>query len=190
MGEGYHKQLWSARTGGHRPVLATCPDEAAQADAVCDTILEHYEAGVALRGQAVLARASSHTDLLEIELHRRHIPFVKYGGLRFLETAHIRDLVACLRILDNPFDELAWPRVLGLLDGVGPATITRVLRELDVGDRRGPRDPLSVSWDRAGHACGPWRASWRHSLPPSATAGHPVLPRGCKWIASGWPWTL
>ena len=115
MAEGHAKRLWTARRGGRRPVLATCADEATQVDAVCDVILEHYEQGVALRDQAVLARAAHHTDLLELELHRRRLPFVKFGGLRFVEAAHVRDLAACLRILDNPWDELAWPRVLGLL---------------------------------------------------------------------------
>ncbi|MDQ6784496.1 MAG: ATP-dependent helicase [Actinomycetota bacterium] len=135
MTEGHAKHLWTARRGGRRPVLATCTDEAAQVDAVCDVIVEHYEQGVALRDQVVLARAAHHTDLLELELHRRHLPFVKFGGLRFVETAHVRDLAACLRILDNPWDELAWPRVLALLDGVGPATVTRLLGDLGVRPR-------------------------------------------------------
>ncbi|MDQ2725320.1 MAG: ATP-dependent helicase, partial [Actinomycetota bacterium] len=145
---GYSKQLWTTRRGGRRPVLATCADEATQVDAVCDVIVEHYERGVALHDQAVLARASHHTDLLELELHRRHLPFVKFGGLRFVEAAHVRDLAACLRILDNPWDELAWPRVLGLLDGVGPAAVNRLLAELGVRPRLMIRpagaDPVSV----------------------------------------------
>jgi len=144
LAEGGEQRLWTTRRDGRRPTLATCPDEASQADAVCDVILEHYETGIALRHQAVLARASSHTDLLEIELRRRHIPFVKFGGLHFVETAHVRDLVACLRVLDNPWDELAWPRVLGLLEGVGPATTARVTAELGVGRRRRAHDPLSI----------------------------------------------
>ena len=114
----------SGGAGGRRPVLATCPDEAAQADAVADVILEHHEAGVALRHQAVLFRSAHHSDLLEVELRRRGIPYVKYGGLRFLEAAHVRDLLAALRVLDNPYDELAWSRLLQLLDGVGPAGAT------------------------------------------------------------------
>lgn len=153
MGEGSAKRLWTSRSGGRRPILATCADEATQVDAVCDVIGEHFERGVALRDQVVLARAAHHTDLLELELNRRRLPFVKFGGLRFVEAAHVKDLAACLRILDNPFDELAWPRVLGLLDGIGPAITIRLLAELGVRPRGGGSagsgglaggDPLSV----------------------------------------------
>ena len=144
MSAGFAKSLWTTRPHGARPVLATCPDEAAQAAAVCDIVLEHLERGVALRSQAVLFRAGHHSDLLEVELRRRHIPFVKYGGLRFLEAAHVRDLVALLRVLDNPWDELAWLRVVRLLDGVGPATSRRLLADLGVRPRAaGGDDPLA-----------------------------------------------
>jgi DNA helicase-2/ATP-dependent DNA helicase PcrA len=143
MGAGLPKTLWTARPTGSKPVLATCPDEASQAGAVCDLVLEHLEGGVLLRHQAVLFRSGHHSDLLEVELRRRHIPFVKYGGLRFLEAAHVRDLVALLRILDNPWDELAWHRVLLLLDGVGPATNRRLLADLGVRPRRDGEDPLA-----------------------------------------------
>ncbi|HET9692211.1 MAG TPA: ATP-dependent helicase [Acidimicrobiales bacterium] len=143
MGEGGRLRLRAARQlGGGLPVIATCPDEAAQADAVCDTVLEHLEAGIALRDQAVLARAGHHTGLVELELRRRRIPFVKYGGLRYLEAAHVRDLVALLRLLDNPRDELAWQRVLAMADGVGPAASTRLLAELGVRPADG-HDPLA-----------------------------------------------
>lgn len=137
--EGYAKHLWTEREGGVRPVLATCPDEASQADAVADVILEHHEAGVALRDQAVLFRTAHHSDLLEVELRRRNIPFVKYGGLRFLEAAHVRDLLAALRVLDNPRDELAWYRLLQLLDGVGPAGARRAMEAMGVADGEGLR---------------------------------------------------
>jgi DNA helicase-2/ATP-dependent DNA helicase PcrA len=80
----------------------------------------------------VLFRAAWHADLLELELSRRDIPYVKYGGLRFLEAAHVKDLLGLLRILDNPWDELAWQRVLRQLDGVGPVTAARVLETLGV----------------------------------------------------------
>jgi DNA helicase-2/ATP-dependent DNA helicase PcrA len=144
LGEGFAKSLWTTRPGGPRPVLATCPDEASQADAVCDVVLEHRERGVALREQVVLFRSGHHSDLLEVMLRRRRIPFVKYGGLRFLEAAHIRDLVALLRLLDNPWDELAWHRVLLLLDGVGPARVRRLVDELGVHPRRdGGGDPVA-----------------------------------------------
>jgi DNA helicase-2/ATP-dependent DNA helicase PcrA len=129
---GFAKQLWSTRASGERPLLATCVDELAQSAFVCDSILEQRERGVALHDQAVLFRTSHHSDALELELARRNIPFVKYGGLKYLERAHVKDLLCMLRILDNPSDELAWLRVLGLLDGVGPATVRRLIEELAV----------------------------------------------------------
>ena len=132
--EGYGKELWTDRKAGGRPELATCPDEGSEAAAVADVVLEHFERGLALRDQAVLFRTSHHSDLLELELRRRSIPFVKYGGLRFLEAAHVRDLVAALRILDNPADELAWFRILQLLDRVGPATARRVMAAIGLAD--------------------------------------------------------
>ncbi|MGH2688892.1 MAG: ATP-dependent helicase, partial [Actinomycetota bacterium] len=83
----YTKDLWSARPGGERPVLVSCGDESSQSNEVCTRVLAHREAGVALRSQAVLFRAGHHSDLLELELSRRNIPYVKYGGLKFLEAA-------------------------------------------------------------------------------------------------------
>ena len=143
LSEGQPKRLWSDQAAGSLPVVATCPDEAAQADAVCEMLLEHHEQGMLLRSQAVLFRAGHHSDLLEVELRRRRVPFVKYGGLRFLESSHIRDLAAMLRVLENPWDELAWPRVLGLADGIGPAASRKLLEALGVRPRRegtGPAD--------------------------------------------------
>jgi DNA helicase-2/ATP-dependent DNA helicase PcrA len=138
---GATKRLWSERRGRRRPVLRTCFDEAAQAEAVCDSVLGHREDGVALRSQAVLFRASHHANGLEVALGRRRIPYVKYGGLKFLEAAHVKDLVALLRVLDNPWDELAWFRVLQLLEGVGAATARRVMDSLGVQRASGPDGP-------------------------------------------------
>ncbi|HSS09829.1 MAG TPA: ATP-dependent helicase, partial [Acidimicrobiales bacterium] len=126
------KNLWSTRGGTRQPLLRTCEDEATEAEAVCDSVLSHREDGVLLRRQAVLFRASHHADLLELALVRRNIPYVKYGGLKFLEAAHVRDLLALLRVLDNPWDELAWFRTLQLLEGVGQATARRVMDALGV----------------------------------------------------------
>jgi DNA helicase-2/ATP-dependent DNA helicase PcrA len=126
--ELYPKKLRSTSPDGAVPDLVTCADETAQADHVCDLVLAHREEGMALRDQAVLFRAGHHSDGLELELARRRIPFVKYGGLRFLEAAHVKDLLALLRILDNPRDALAWHRVVGAIPGVGPATADRLLR--------------------------------------------------------------
>jgi DNA helicase-2/ATP-dependent DNA helicase PcrA len=142
--ERHEKTLWSARPGQRRPSLSTCLDEREQCEAVCRTILEHREEGVLLRHQAVLFRAAHHSDLLEVELSRRNIPFVKYGGLKFLEAAHVKDILASLRILENPFDEVSWFRVLQLMDGLGTAGARGLMMELGV--RRmsggGPPSPL------------------------------------------------
>lgn len=120
--ERYSKELWSTRAEGQRPRLITCFDEDEQDGKVISQVLEHYEQGIPLRKQAVLFRASSHSNSLELALTRRNIPYHKYGGLRFLEAAHVKDLVSILRIVENPRDEIAWFRVLQLLDGIGPAT--------------------------------------------------------------------
>jgi DNA helicase II / ATP-dependent DNA helicase PcrA len=147
-GHASTKVLWSVRTGRRRPVLRTCEDESAQAEAVCDSILAHREEGVALRSQAVLFRAGHHADLLELALVRRNIPYVKYGGLKFLEAAHVKDLLAMLRLLDNPWDELAWFRVLRLLEGVGQATAQRIMAELGVRRASGGPDSAPTSGGR------------------------------------------
>ena len=126
----YTKNLWSGRQEGQRPLLVTCKDEAQQDQYVVDRILEHYEQGVPLREQAVLFRAAHHSDSLELELTRRNIPYHKYGGLRFLEAAHVKDLISFLRITENPRDEMAWFRILHLLDGVGPSTASRAIKHL------------------------------------------------------------
>ena len=136
LDEELTKQLWSATAGRRRPLLRTCGDESAEAEGVCDSVLAHRDDGVALNQQVVLFRAAHHADLLELALTRRNIPYVKYGGLRFLEAAHVKDLLALLRVLDNPADELAWFRVLRLLDGVGAATARRVMSDLGLGASR------------------------------------------------------
>jgi len=154
-GEGLAKQLWTDEPGGLRPTLATCPDQQAQATAVAQVVLDHYESGVPLRDQAVLFRTGHHSDLLEVELRRRRIPFVKYGGLRFLEAAHVRDLLAMLRVVQNPWDELGWMRILQLARGAGPASVDRILTTLGVRDPdRGGPDPLAVFCAEPGRSGG------------------------------------
>ena len=128
----HEKTLEAVRPGEARPNLRTCLDEAAQSAAVCDTVLAHREEGVALKEQAVLFRAAHHSDLLEVELARRNIPFVKYGGLKFMEAAHVKDALAILRVLENPFDEVGWFRVLQLPEGMGPATTRRLMERIGV----------------------------------------------------------
>jgi DNA helicase-2/ATP-dependent DNA helicase PcrA len=126
----FDKHLWTERPAGPTPEVVTCFDEAAQAEWVCDRVLEMRERGIALHEQAVLFRTGHHSSGLELELGRRQIPFVKFGGLTFMESAHVKDLLAMLRVVENPMDELAWHRVLLLLPGVGPATATKVMVHL------------------------------------------------------------
>lgn len=126
----YTKNLWSERSSNQKPVLVTCADELEQSTFVVDRILELREEGIPLTRQAVLFRASHNSDALEIELSRRNVPFVKWGGLKFLEAAHIKDLLAFLRILENPRDELSWMRVLQLLEGIGPGRARQAVNHL------------------------------------------------------------
>ena len=130
----FPKQLRTEREGGVAPELVFCRDESAQASEIADRVLEARERGMDLRQQAALMRTSHDSALLELELSRRQIPFVKYGGLRYLEAAHVKDLIALFRLADNPADEISWFRVLQLLDGVGPATARRALDALVTAD--------------------------------------------------------
>jgi DNA helicase-2/ATP-dependent DNA helicase PcrA len=125
--ERFTKNLFSERRSQQKPYLTTVADEAAQARYVARRILKAREAGVPLKQQAVLFRASHHSAQLEIELARRNIPFVKYGGLKFLEAAHVKDVVCVLRWCENPRDRLAGFRILQLLPGIGPTTAGKVL---------------------------------------------------------------
>ena len=125
--ERHAKTLWTDKASSIKPQLVLIPDEAEQARWVCNRILEQREAGVALKSQAVLFRAASHSAALELELMRRNIPFVKFGGLKFLEAAHIKDLLAVLRFAQNPSGRLAGFRALQLIPGIGQATATRLV---------------------------------------------------------------
>jgi DNA helicase II / ATP-dependent DNA helicase PcrA len=133
--ERFSKNLWSERPSSERPALVTVRDEAEQARYVIERVLENREAGFALKAQAVLFRTSHHSDVLEVELSRRNIPFVKFGGLKFLEAAHVKDLLACLRWIENPHDRIAGFRTLQLLPGVGPAAAAGFLDALAGHDR-------------------------------------------------------
>jgi DNA helicase-2/ATP-dependent DNA helicase PcrA len=181
----YAKDLVAVRAGGARPELVECADEATQAEQVCARVLAARECGTRLRDQAVLFRAGRGSDLLELELTRRRIPYVKYGGLRYLEAAHVKDLLALYRLADNPRDETAWFRLLQLLDGVGPATARRVVDGLELD-----RDGVLDRWDPAGlpecarayadrlvaalHERGPERAdALRRALVPVVQGAYP-----------------
>jgi len=135
---GFPKRLWTEREGGQPPELAFPRDEGEQAGEVCERVLAAREEGMDLRAQAVLFRTGHDSDLLELELTRRGIPFVKYGGLRYLEAAHVKDFIALLRLTDNPADEVSWFRLLQLLDGVGPIRARRVLDSLRPSDGAAP----------------------------------------------------
>jgi DNA helicase-2/ATP-dependent DNA helicase PcrA len=126
----YNKDLFSDRLSSQKPRLVTLVDEDQQSDYVIRRCLEHLEAGISLKRQAVLFRAAHHSDALEVELGRRNIPFVKYGGLKFLEAAHVKDVLAFLRLAENPRDTTSAFRVLQLLDGVGPAHARRAIAHL------------------------------------------------------------
>ena len=119
--------------GAGAPQLVSCPDELAQSAEVADRVLELYEQGVLLRQQAVLFRAAHHSADLELELARRRIPFVKYGGLRYVESAHVKDLLAAFRLADNPRDEMAWHRLLQRMPGVGPTRARRAVAAMRDG---------------------------------------------------------
>jgi DNA helicase-2/ATP-dependent DNA helicase PcrA len=156
--EGYAKTLFSTRRDGGKPVLAMVADESAQVAYVVDRILANREAGMELRDQAVLMRASHHSSQLEVELSRRNIPFIKFGGLKFLEAAHIKDVLAILRWAENPKDQVAGYRVLKLLPGVGPAIARRALAQLG-----GPNAGFSSLADFPPPA--PAREAWTSLIP-------------------------
>jgi len=152
--ERFTKNLWTDRTSGMKPQLVTVRDEADQARFIVERILESRESGTLLKQQAVLFRTSSHSGSLEVELTRRNIPFVKFGGLKFLDAAHVKDMLALLRFVENPKDRVAGFRLMHLIPGVGPSSAQRVLDYMTNG-----ADPLAA----LAHAPPPPRAGddWR-----------------------------
>ena len=137
--ERFTKNLWTDRTSSDKPRLVTVRDEADQARYIVECVLASRESGALLKQQAVLFRASSHSGPLEVELTRRNIPFVKFGGLKFLDAAHVKDVLALLRFIENPRDRVAGFRVLHLLPGVGPASAQRILDRMTEA-----ADPISA----------------------------------------------
>ena len=125
--ERFTKNLWTDRQSGDRPRLVSVRDETEQAGYIVEQVLENREQGIPLKQQAVLFRTSSHSGALEVELTRRNIPFVKFGGLKFLDSAHVKDMLAVLRFAQNPRDRVAGFRLLQLLPGIGPQTAGRIL---------------------------------------------------------------
>ncbi|WP_377276355.1 ATP-dependent helicase [Rhizobium sp. R86522] len=128
--ERYTKNLWTDRQSLERPKLVTVRDETEQANFIVDQVLANRETGMALKSQAVLFRTSSHSGPLEVELTRRNIPFVKFGGLKFLDSAHVKDMLAVLRFAQNPRDRVAGFRLLQMLPGIGPKTAGNILETI------------------------------------------------------------
>ncbi len=137
--ERVEKHLWTDREAGELPALVRAPDADWQARFVAQVVLDRREEGVPLGRMAVLFRAGWCSYTLEGELTRRRIPFVKYGGLKLAEAAHVKDVVAHLRLAENPADAVAWNRALGLLEGIGPKTVRQVLDALPAA-----KDPYAV----------------------------------------------
>ncbi len=131
--ERFTKNLWSERRSSALPMLIAVRDENDQASFIVDRILENREAGTALKAQAVLFRAAHHSGPLEVELVRRNIPFVKFGGLKFLDSAHVKDMMCILRFLENPRDRVSGFRLLQLLPGIGPASAGTLLDAIAAG---------------------------------------------------------
>ena len=167
--ERYEKHLWSQRAEGRPPALVTCTDEQEQTEYVVERILEHREAGLQLRQQAVLFRASHHSLDLELELSRRNIPYHKYGGLKFLEAAHVKDLLAFLRFAENGRDVTAGLRMLQLLPGIGPK---RARELLDHVPRAG------------GNAAGAWAEA---DVPPALSQTWPRLVEMLRTLTAAEP---
>jgi DNA helicase-2/ATP-dependent DNA helicase PcrA len=169
--ERFTKNLWSERVSAELPYLVNVADDTAQAGYIVERVLESREAGVALKAQAVLFRASHHSANLEIELTRRNIPFVKFGGLKFLEAAHIKDVLAVLRWAQNMRDRVAGFRVAQLLPGIGPSTAARLL-------------------DRTAEGADPLRALSEFK-PPAAASEHwqdfDTTISTLRLNAAGWP---
>ena len=176
------KNLWSSRISAERPQLVSVRDESEQARYVAAKILEHRESGILLKSQAVLFRASHHSAALEIELARRNIPFVKFGGLKFLEAAHVKDVLSFLRWAENLRDRVAGFRVIQLLPGVGPATAGRLLDRVgEAGDALEAIETFAVP-----AAAGEHWASFVEAirLVRGKAAGWPAeLDIVCRWYA-------
>lgn len=156
--ERFSKELFTRRTGGEKPWLVTAQDESQQTRFVVDRILELHEEGIPLREMAVLFRAGYMSADLEIELTARNIPFDKWGGLKFLEAAHVKDVLAFLRVLENPRDEVSWYRLLTLMPGIGEVTARNAVQSM-----------ADLAWSHESFG--------RFSPPPRAKEAHAALVR-------------
>ncbi|GBQ33108.1 DNA helicase II [Gluconacetobacter sacchari DSM 12717] len=169
--ERFAKTLWTDRESEALPRLVCVKDDADQARYIVQRVLEEREQGTALKQQAVLFRASHHSGSLEVELTRHNIPFVKFGGLKFLDSAHVKDVLAMLRFAENPRDRVAGFRVMQLLPGVGPTSARRVLDAMQATP-----DPLAT----LAHATPPARAG-------AGWTGFVAMTQGLRTRTAGWP---
>ena len=211
--ERFTKDLWSERLAGDRPAggcpdLVTVADESAEADYIVERVLANREAGQLLKSQAVLFRTAHHSGPLEVELTRRKIPFVKYGGLKFLDSAHVKDVLAVLRFAENPRDRVAGFRVLQLLPGLGPATAGEMLERLAANPDQSfsafePHARIAAPWQAFAHLVDGLRAQespWPAQLDRVRRWYEPILERAhddaglrladliqLEQIASGYP---
>ena len=176
----HRKYLLSIRGEGAKPRLVSVDELQTQAEFVCSEVLKRREASVPLKRQAVLFRSASHSDVLEVELARRKIPFVKYGGLKFLEAAHIKDLLALLRWADNPRNTLAAFRALQLLPGMGPVNARAAIEHLEAAATPSARCRASPHRRRRKWTGGAWWSCCRRSPIRSAPG-----PDRCTRCANG-----
>lgn len=167
--EQFSKTLFTSRSGGPPPVVVRTETENHQSRFVCQKILELYEEGVPLGEIAVLFRSSFHSFDLEVELARHNLPFIKRGGFKFLETAHIKDVLAHLRVLANPRDHVSWTRLLLLIDGVGPKRSQAV-----VGALAGAAEPVEALARLAGEKSGAGLRSLSAVLTALRATGRPA----------------
>jgi hypothetical protein len=182
--ERFTKDLWTDRPSSQLPRLVTVRDEADQARYVAERVLEQRENGVALKSQAVLFRSSSHSAQLELELARRDIPYVKFGGLKFLEAAHIKDVLSILKWADNPRNRLA-----GFRDNCFPALARAPPPSSSTPSMR--RRARDQSWRRSGCRRRPWRTGRRccRSFKPSGLRS-PIGPPSSRASFAGTSPTL
>ena len=151
----HRKTLLGTRQSPHKPFYVALDDAQAQAEYICGKILHTREVGGSLKRHAILFRSSHHSDVLEVELAKKNIPFVKYGGLKFLEAAHVKDMMSVLRWADNPRNAVAGFRVLKLHPGFGPANAKQALEHFEargfaaksLADYDAPQ-PVKMDWKR------------------------------------------
>ena len=165
----YQKELRSPLPSQQKPRLVAVQDDRAQADYIVEQVLARREEGTLLRKQAVLMRNSHHSDVLELELIRRNIPYVKYGGLKFLEAAHVKDMLAILRFVDNPRNRLAGFRTLQLLPGIGPAHAARCLKVFAAAEHG-------------------WDTLFEYQVPAAAAEGWPAFVELVKTLCDSSEW--